>query len=318
MAKKKVIGLILGGVIGAAIIGYLIYSNIAPSPHDETPYEPPFGYQKPQIAANDYLKIKNYNESIWTDIFGNDSSPIDLFGLNSDKIYYQCRHSNKALENSSIDVFDMIESLYGITFDVADKDLIKQARDEIGRKWDVWSITRDIWDFSNNSFDTDPDFENVKFPILQNPVKISEVYEEIQALINYSYLKIDNFSASEFIYKMVLKRFPLARPVDSYLEEIITSLNPQNISLLDENVIVFSRKCIKNYSIYAQFHNQSSNLIYISFKNEDNITFYYQNEVELHPEAGIDSYGLVIILGIIGIATIGLIYINYKKRFQIL
>ena len=177
------------------------------------------------MASAYFFLVHEYNETNWNDVFGNGTNPTNLFGLNSDKIDYQSKYENTAVENASIDVFDMVDYLYGITFNVIEKNNIKQGREEISGEWDAWVITRNFWAFTEYYFEPTPNITGIKHAILQNPLEISDLYNEIQALINFSYLILENFNASEFLYEMVLKRFLFARPVDLYLEEFITSLS---------------------------------------------------------------------------------------------
>ncbi len=311
-----IIGVFIGGIIGFI----LLFEWPKSSPSDEEPeYEPPVGWQQPRIASNDYTQIYQYNQSIWADVFGSNTNPSELFGPNADKVLYQCKYYNKALQNISIDVFDFVECLYDVTFDVIQKENIKQAREEIGGEWDSWIITRDIWAFSNNSFSDEPDYANIKFPILQNPNEMSLVYEEIQALINYSFLSVENFTASEFIYKMMLKRFLFGRPVDSYLEELKGSLAPQNITL-SKTTLIFSRKAKQKYFVYAEYHNQSSDLYGVTFFNKNNKQFYYLGLGSPPPlgSPNINSYNLIIVSGLVCIISVGIAYLNYKKRNRLI
>jgi len=312
-------GAIIGAIVGiSVIIGFFIIPLLTPTP-DDPHYEPPIGpYNTPQMASINYIQVYHYNETIWSNIFGIGTSPTNLFGLNSDKILYQYKLENTGLENTLIDVFDMVEYLYGITFNVIEKNLIKQGREEIGGEWDAWVITRILWSFTNNSFGPTPNIADIKHPILQNPLDISDLFNEIQALINFSYLNLENFNSSEFLYEMMLKRFLFARPVDLYLEEFITSLNPQNITVTN-TILSFSRKVNKNYRVFANYDNHSSNLNYISFIDENSKIFYYQG-IGSPPafSPGIDGFDFNIIMGLSCILFIGIIYIYCKKRVRFL
>lgn len=319
--KLKIVGMAIGAIVGIGfLVGFFIIPLLTPIP-DGPHYEPPFGpYNTPQMASDNYVKVYIYNETMWNDIFGIGTNPTNLFGFNSDKILYQCKYENTALENTSIDVFDMVEYLYGITFNVIEKNNIKQGREEIGGEWDAWVITRNRWTFTNNSFGLTPHFTDIKHAILQNPLDISDLYIEIQALINFSYLTLENFNTSEFLYEMMLKRFLFARPVDLYLEEFITSLSPQNITVTN-TTLTFSRKSYKKYVVFANYDNQSSNLNSISFFDENSKMFYYQgigSPPILLGAPGIKGFDINIIIGLSCILFIGIIYIYCKKRVKFL
>ncbi len=319
--KLKIVAAIVVAIVGiSVIVGFLIIPLFPPIP-DEPHYEPPsVPYNAPQMASDNYVKVYIYNETMWKDIFGIGTNPANLFGLNSDKMLYQCKYENTALENTSIDVFDMVEYLYGITFNVIEKNNIKQGREEIGGEWDAWVITRNLWTFTNNSFGLTPHFTDIKRAILQDPLDISDLYNEIQALISFSYLTLENFNASEFLYEMMLKRFLFARPVDLYLEEFITSLSPQNITVTN-TTLTFSRKSYKKYVVFANYGNQSSNLNSVSFFDENSKMFYYQgigSPPILPVPPFIKGFDFNIIIVLSCILFIGIIYIYCKKRVKFL
>ena len=225
-----------------------------------------------------YNNVSFYNESIWNRVIGNGSSPNDLYGPNSDIVNAVRKFWSKDIYKKNISIFDIVEFLFNITYDEVNKTTMTQSLD-IGDEWPGWMITKDIWNFKVNLWELDDyyhmDYESIDFPILRYPHNYTDILEELQILVNNSYLAIDYLNATDLIYYMILTRIDFTIPTATYLNNTIQYLQPQNVSILGSNLTLTMQEQ-EIYYIHAYYHNESGYLENLSYYDSGSRLFYQQ------------------------------------------
>ena len=263
-----------------------------------------------------YNNVSYYNETIWNRVIGNGSSPNDIYGPNADTINSTRKYLSWGYQETLVNIFDIVEFLFNITYDEVNKTTMIQSLN-IGDEWPGWSISKDIWNFKIDSWElySTPDYEDVEFPILRYPYNFTDILEEIQILINNSYLGIDYLNATDLIYYMILTRIDFTIPTATYLSNIIQYIQPQNVSLLG-NELILSMQEKENYYIHANYRNNSGFLENLSFFDNTSRLFYQQigwGEPISIPYVSIQGANIPITLSISIIALIGIAFQILKK-----
>jgi len=263
-----------------------------------------------------YNNVSYYNETIWNRVNGNGSSPNDLYGPNADIIGATCKFLSWGYQETHVNIFDIVEFLFNITYDEVNKTTMKQSFN-IGDEWPGWMIRKDVWNFKIDSGElyNIPDYEDVEFPVLRYPYNFTDILEETQILINNSYLGIDYLNATDLIYYMILTRIDFTIPTATYLSNIIQYLQPQNVSLLGSELIL-SMQEKENYYIHAYYRNNSGVLENLSYFDNTSRLFYQQigwgEQIPMFTP-GIQGVNIPITLCISIIALIGIAFQILRK-----
>ena len=269
-----------------------------------------------------YNEVLYYNESIWNRVIGNNSSPNDLYGPNSNITEATRKFWSEEINNKNITIFDIVEFLFNITYDETNKTIMTQSLD-IGDEWPGYMITKDIWNFKVNLEELEfygPDYYNINFPIVYYPNNYTDILEELQILVNNSYLAIDYLNATDLIYYMILTRIDFTVPTASYLNTTIQYLQPQNVSILGSDLTLTLQEQ-EIYYIHAYYHNESGYLKSLSYYDNSSRLFYQQKGWGRHiivpDDVSILGVNIPIILYISIITFIGItLVINKKLEFK--
>lgn len=259
-------------------------------------------------------EVLYYNESIWNRVIGNDTSPNDLYGPNSNITDATRIFESLGSFKKNISIFDIVEFLFNITYDEVNKTMMTQSLD-IGDKWTGWMITKDIQNF-RVEWGGPPDYYNVNFPVVRYPNNYTDILEELQILVNNSYLAIDYPNATDLIYYMILKRMDFTVPIATYLNYTIQYLQPQNVSILGSNLILTMQEQ-EIYYIHAYYHNESGYLENLSYFDNSSRLFYQQEgwgeQYPFETPDVLTGVSIPIILCISMVTFIGVAFITYKK-----
>ncbi len=272
-----------------------------PGPSDE-------GYRFPlKAGSGTYLSVKIYNDDMWDNIMGQDINPNDIFGGEADKVNSTCKYIIKSWVNNTLDIFDIVEILVGKTYDEIEKINYRDTFDLKG-EWDVWMVTKDLWDYTTDNLTTNPDKEAEKFPIFIDPEDFSDILKEFENLN-------DAYNAKLFVYQMVMKGIPIGCPINKYLETMVNELDSNDIELLineqtdDVLGLIISDRKVEPYYIKA-FYDDDGMLFKLTFEDE-NFNVFYQQSIPLYLIFGYET-SFLLIFSIISI--LGIIYIIYKKK----
>ena len=264
-----------------------------------------------------YNEVSYYNESIWNRVMGNSSSPHDLFGPNSTIINGTRTSLSLGYRETQINIFNVVEFLFNVTYSELDKTLMSQSLN-IGDEWSGWIIRKDIWNFKVDNWGpyfSDPDFFGVEFPVLKYPQNFTDVLNELQILVNNSYLGIDFPNATDLIYNMIVKRMDFPIPTAIYLNQTITYLQPQNASILGSTLILNLQKR-EDYAIEAYYNNEGGYMELLSYYDNSSRLFYQQKgwgRQIILPAPEITGVNIPVILCFSIITFIGIAIKTYKK-----
>ena len=263
-----------------------------------------------------YNEVSYYNESIWNRVLGNNSSPHDLFGSNSTIINATRISRSLGYREVQINIFNVVEFLFNITYSELNKTLMYQTLN-IGEEWPGWIIRKDIWNFKEDNlglYFSDPDFIEIEFPVLKHPQNFTDVLDELQILVNNSYLGIDFPNATDLIYNMIVTRMDFPRPTATYLNKTITHLQPQNASILGSTLTLNLHER-EDYRIEAYYNNEGGYMELLSYYDNNSRLFYQQiGWGDYFPlDTPISGVNIPLILCISIIAFIGITIITYKK-----
>ena len=118
---------------------------------------------------------------------------------------------------------------------------------------------------------------------------------------------------------MAINWFKLAKPLDEYLPNIMTSLNPLNISIINNEKLNFSLEDQEVYSLLASYDNKTSSLENLFFQDINGTIFYmlliYPYNPFLFPPS-IPGYPLAILFLFVIISYLSLIFMLLKKRLK--
>jgi len=273
------------------------------------------GFVFPRISGREpMLKVNNYSQATWEQTVGHDSYPDDIFGGEADKINATCKYLIKGSENSSFDIFDVIEVLVGISFSEAYKLVLRETYDVYG-VWRVWNVSIDYWDFTTHIFYDHPDKEISNIPIFQDPKDFSEIFVELQKLSFDP--EIPNITAKIFTYYMVIKGFPLMTPVNEYLDVLIDEIASNDVYTFcgkESCALGISYNNGENYRILAYYSDIFGMIDSLYFMDENNTVFYsYSIYVEIAALFAIHGYKLSLLLFLSSFTIIGLIFVIKRK-----
>lgn len=163
------------------------------------------------------------------------------------------------------------------------------------------------WDYSDNYFIfRQPSDLSIALEDYNNFTNIVNNDPVIQSL-NYSQPSV---TGDEFLWSFFLKMLIVAKPINSYLLELIEALDCQNATVQDKTLKLYKRG-IDNYQLEIQFNEQGF-MDSLHVKTEDNELIYQLSS--WYPEDVVSIVWIIIVGGLIGL--IGLSIFKKRKRLK--
>jgi len=204
-------------------------------------------------------------------------------------------------EDGLEDVFDEYDDAIpedadevGMKYKIIVREVDKDAEIDLGilGDYDAFGIEADIWEWTAEEFDEEPDEEEFEIVWFQDPEDINDAYDVVGG----------------YGYDVIMPFAPIS--VEKYLDEIDDWREDDNEEWKTQDNMVIHDSIFKEETFVEIFTYDTETGYLIEYKiiDEDGAIIYKYGLSEFIP-----GYELPLILGIIGIFTIGLIYIMRKK-----
>ncbi|MHA1282214.1 MAG: hypothetical protein ACTSQP_06855 [Promethearchaeota archaeon] len=326
------------------IIALMLFASIAPYVYAAT-------YEFPLAKGTGESEVKVYDEDKWKDEVGS-NTPDKVFGGDADKVGAKSKSTIKSWDDKKYDIWDLAYLLNdswdepykkNFNIDFSDEDTQKVAESYSGYPsdtWEAWEVTRDHWDYTTKDFSSDPDDEDDKFPIFKDPKDADDILSainKIPKIVMYviTYLNVfqttnnatkadqaGEFQAasqaeygltSDDFFEIIIlqKGLPVAKPVDDYINDLLDVLKPDKWKYNEnKNILTGELKDKDDYIVKIEISDLGTASKISYYEDEDATEPFY----EIQGSVAIPGYNILILLGIFGIFSIGLIYIVMKKK----
>ena len=208
-------------------------------------------------------------------------------------------------EDGLEDVFDEYDDAIpedadevGMKYKIIVREVDKDAEIDLGilGDYDAFGIEADIWEWTDEEFDEEPDEEEFEIVWFQDPEDINDAYDVVGGYAYDIIMPFAPISVEKFLDK-----------IDEWKED-----DHEEWKTKDNMVIHDSIFDEENFIEIFTYDTETGYLIEFKILDEDGAIIYQYGLSEIIP-----GYELPLILGIIGIFTIGLIYIM-KKRYNLI
>ena len=276
------------------------------------------------------LIVSQYDETAWKTTVNASTTPSNWFEGDSNQTGAKSKYTIKGWNYVTWETYDIFVSLFlpalfeseeliqilGLLNSQGYNETIINAN--YTNTYNLWVGLRAVWNFTIGSFEEDPTNANDALLIFKNPIDFSEIlsnYNNLSAELNslpaiqFSGYSFPLLEADEFLWLYIFNGLTLGAPFNSYLLELITTLDCKN-STVNNNVLIINRSGETNYTIEISYGSEgtmssfvvkdvSGNLIYqIVSTNSDRI-----------------FYTIIIIIAIcIGSVSVYLVYRNWKIK----
>ena len=178
------------------------------------------------------------------------------------------------------------------------REVDKDAEIDLGilGDYDAFGIEADIWEWTDEEFDEEPDEEEFEIVWFQDPEDINDAYDVVGG----------------YAYDIIMPFAPIT--VEKFLDKIDEWKEDDHEEWKTKDNMVIHDSIFDEETFVEIFTYDTETGYLIEFKiiDEDGAIIYQYGLSEIIP-----GYELPLILGIIGIFTIGLIYIM-KKRYNLI
>ncbi len=275
------------------------------------------------------LEVKRYNEQIWKNTVNINSSPIDWFGGEANKVGAKSKNTLFELgyggaSTTAIFAYFVIPrnviDIYNLLWEYGyDQSYIEN---NYNRNYIDWGYSFSNWRFTIKEFNDIPDILHSHSIILQFPQNLSTAlkdYNNFTAIINndtnlqslgYSFPIL---SGDDLLWQFFTRRFAVASPISEYLTTLTNTLECENTTNRG-NTLIFQRHGVKNYTVEVTYSTKGI-IDYVVVKNSEGYIFY--EITSFYPK--IIFYVIVGILAIfiLGVATLVIVKkIKLQKQFK--
>ncbi len=250
-------------------------------------------YNVALTKGTEIFTVTIYDESAWESTVDSTTSPSSWFGGDSNQTGARSKNTIKGWNYVTWETYDVFVSLF-LPLLFESEDLIpliglmnSQGYNETTinvnytNSYNLWVGLRAVWNFTIGNFEEDPTIANDPLLIFKNPTDFNEIlsnYNNLSAELNnlpaiqfsgYSFPILD---PDELLWLFVFNGFTLGSPLNTYLEEFITTLDCQNVTV-SNNVLTINRVGETNYTVEITYsiigtissfvvRDVSSNIIY--------------------------------------------------------
>ena len=178
------------------------------------------------------------------------------------------------------------------------REVDKDAEIDLGilGDYDAFGIEADIWEWTDEEFDEEPDEEEFEIVWFQDPEDINDAYDVVGGYAYDIIMPFAPISVEKFLDK-----------IDEWKEDDHEEWKTKDNMVIHDSI--FDEETFVEIFTYD---TETGYLIEFKILDEDGAIIYQYGLSEIIP-----GYEIPLILGIIGIFTIGLIYIM-KKRYNLI
>ncbi|MFX0030851.1 MAG: hypothetical protein ACFE9C_02345 [Candidatus Hodarchaeota archaeon] len=250
-------------------------------------------YNVALTKGTEIFTVTIYDESAWESTVNSTTSPSSWFEGDSNQTGAKSKNTIKGWNYVTWETYDVFVSLF-LPLLFESEDLIPligimntQGYNETTinanytNSYNLWVGLRAVWNFTIGNFEEDPTIANDPLLIFKNPTDFNDIlsnYNNLSAELNnlpaiqFSGYSFPILEPDEFLWLFVFKGFTLGTPLNTYLEEFITTLNCKNVTV-SNNVLTINRLGETNYTVEITYsiegtissflvRDVSSNIIY--------------------------------------------------------
>ena len=285
-------------------------------------------YQSALAKGTDFFIVSSYDADKWSDTFIDSILPTTFFdgesnitGAESKVILYRYSYI-------SLDFYGIIKDFIFQGQQLA--DLI--ALEDYGyneskinilfpNNYLLWSGLQAVWFFNSSESAETPNTALSPIFIFKNPSQFKDVLEFRDILrnddnVNKSKVSaLVNYTSDEFLRDLAFNGLALGVPIVSYLNTLITELNPDNATSSTDTdgnpILIINGYSRTNYTLVFKYGSDGT-FSEFKVKDETGFTIYH---ITSYNREGIFYIALIIIIGVMA-ALIGLYLYMHKKRLS--
>ena len=213
-----------------------------------------------------YTEVTYYNPTLWSETISNNSNPSEWFLGTSN-----CTGASSKIMIRNTGINDM--NTYGVFFqffykwiDVSVSGLRQNGYDSSYLNenypyyYNVWEYEYQRYYFSDQAH-LYRDDDN--FFIFRNPSNLSMIfknYNNFSTTVNSDptmqslNISLPVVSGDDFLWHYLINELIIASPINSYLTDLIDSLECQNVTIYN-NILLLERKGINSYIVQVEFND---------------------------------------------------------------
>ncbi len=227
-------------------------------------------------------RIDSYDEEIWNATVSEEFGPEEYFGENANitgsesksifRGWYDVTYNTSELFFSLLVPPDRIPTLIGLGINQTIVD------ENYTTTYEINLILTAKWSFHPENLPESATYPNSVSYILKDPQGFKTLLDDYNSFTeevnNYTApLKIlSNYTANNFLFELFRTRFAVASPIDSYLTEMVNTLNNVNVSS-EANTLILDIQGEDNYSVQINFEKTGLQST-ITFLDSDENVFY--------------------------------------------
>lgn len=285
-------------------------------------------YQSGLTKGTDFFTVNSYDADKWSDTFKNSILPTTYFdgesnitGAESKAILY--RYSYISLDFYTILTDFIFQGQQLADLLTLDDDGYNESEINIlfPSKYLLWSGLQAVWFFNSSEFAETPNTAFNSIFIFKNPSQFKDVLEFRDILrndgdVNSSKVSaLVNYTSDEFLRKLAFNGLALGVPTDSYLDTLVTELNPDNATSSTDTdgnpILIINGYSKTNYSLVFKYGSDGT---FSEFRVKDEIDFTIYHITSYNMD-GTFYIALVILIGAMA-ALVGLYLYIRKKRLR--
>ena len=269
------------------------------------------------------LEVKKYDNETWKNTINANSTPIDWFGGDAEKIrakskstlldYYGNALSTYPLfftlviPQKSISLFSNI-SQYGYNY--------TYVFNNYPTLYEIWDYYYNSWNFTTKEFNVNPDALYEKSYIFKFPQTLSTLlldYNDFAGILNNdtNLQSLGNsfplLNGDDLVWQFIIRGFSIGNPKNDYLTTFINAVGCKNATI-NGDTLIFKRYGVKNYTVEVKYGDQGL-IEHFLVKNLDGYVFY--EITSFYPQTV-----FYIILGGIGIFILGIVIVIIIKKYK--
>ncbi len=243
--------------------------------------------------GTDIYIVSQYNDIAWKSTVNSSTTPSSWFEGDANQTGAKSKSTIKGWNYITWETYDVFVSLF-LSALYEDEELIPlltlmniegynetTINNYYSNSYNLWVGLRAVWNFTIGSFEEDPSISNNALILFQNPQNMDEIlsnYNNLSAELNslpaiqfsgYSFPILD---ADEFLWFFIFNGLTLAAPFNSYLVELITTLECKN-STVNNNVLIIKRTGETDYTTDIYFGTEGTISSFV-VKDEGNNIIY--------------------------------------------